>query len=159
MKIQLKKGRDGRSSLACLRADGTRTWARVHPFFPEHDLTHCAVESVLRFREAFFGLVASGWEIDAFAVKQLRLPAEAMWAENIVGLLDLERAAGQLLTAAELNEQLATVLRKQNLAPFRAITDDEVNIMRQLRGDLVSRWRMIPEGDTLEVGFPQDSGP
>lgn len=154
MRIQWKKGRDGRSTLACVRADGSRTWARIHPFFPEHDLTHCAVESVLGFRSAFFGLVASGWEIDAFTAKHLKLPDEAMWAENIVGLLDLERSSGEMLRAAELNEQLDHVLDKQKVARFRAMTDDEVSRMRQLRGRLTSSWRMIPEGETLEVSFP-----
>ena len=57
--IEFKKTKDGRPSLACVRPDGTRTWARVHPFFPTHDLTHCAVESVLGFDQAFFGLVAA----------------------------------------------------------------------------------------------------
>jgi len=156
MRIQLKKGRDGRSTLACVRSDGSRTWARVHPFFPEHDLTHCAVESALGFRQAFFGLVASGWEIDAFQEKHLELPAEALWAENIVGLLDLERASGQLIPAPELNEQLSVVLEKQQVPPFRAMTDADLSNMRQLRGSLVSRWRMTLEGETLEVAFPQD---
>ena len=55
--IELKKTKDGRPSLACVRPDGTRTWARVHPFLPTHDLTHGAVESVLGFDQAFFGLV------------------------------------------------------------------------------------------------------
>lgn len=50
MVIQLKKGRDGPSTLACVRSDGSRTWGKEHPFFPLHDLTHCAVESVLGVR-------------------------------------------------------------------------------------------------------------
>jgi hypothetical protein len=67
MVIQLKKGRDGPATLACVRADGSRTWGKEHPFFPLHDLTHCAVESVLGFDQAFFGLIATGWNIDDFA--------------------------------------------------------------------------------------------
>ena len=39
MLIQLKKGRDGPATLACVRADGTRSWGKEHPFFPVHDLT------------------------------------------------------------------------------------------------------------------------
>jgi hypothetical protein len=44
MQIQL----NARPNLACVRGDGTRTRARVHPFFPVHDLTCCAVESSLK---------------------------------------------------------------------------------------------------------------
>jgi len=87
--LQLKKVADGRPTLACLRADGSRTWAKLHPFFPEHDLTHCAVESALGITNAFFGLVASGWDLDTFADRgaRTRLPVEALWAESIVGIL------------------------------------------------------------------------
>ena len=79
MLIQLKKGRDGPSTLSCLRSDGSRTWAKEHPFFPLHDLRHYAVESVLGFDEAFFGLIAAGWEIDDFAKPRAseRLPLQA----------------------------------------------------------------------------------
>jgi len=91
MRVEIKKGRDSRPTLVCVRADGSRTWSRVHPFFPLHDLTHYAVESVLGLTEAFFGLVASGWALEAFADRatRARLPAEAVWAEHVVGLLDL----------------------------------------------------------------------
>ncbi len=86
MLIQLKKGRDGPATLACVRADGTRTWGKEHPFFPTHDLTHCAVESVLGFDQAFFGLIATGWDIDDFAKPgaSRRMPFQAIVAEHVV---------------------------------------------------------------------------
>ena len=55
-----------------MRDDGTRTWGKLHPFFPEHDLTHFAVEGVLGLTEAFFGLVRSGWQLDDFSTPGLR---------------------------------------------------------------------------------------
>ncbi len=154
--IQLKKGRDGPSSLACVRADGTCTWSRLHHFFPAHDLTHCAVESVLGFSRAFFGLVASGWEIDSFASRELRagMPAEALWAENAVGLFDLERTQGRPFDAAAFNEALASSLQVQNVAPCRPVTDDELMRVRALRDELVGRWWALAPGETLEVPFP-----
>src|SRR5712691_8174 len=108
MMIQLKKGRDGPSTLVCVRPDGTRAWRKVHPFFPVHNLTHCAVESVLGFEEAFFGLVASGWSIDEFEARgaAARLPVEALWAENIAGLFDLERGQNRLFAAGEFTAAL-----------------------------------------------------
>ena len=49
--IAIKKKTDGSASLACRRADGTVTWQRQEGaqgrFFPRHDLTHYAVETVL----------------------------------------------------------------------------------------------------------------
>src|SRR5262245_20177690 len=103
MVINLKKGRDGPSTLACVRADGTRTWGREHPFFPLHDLTHCAVESVLGLNEAFFGLIAAGWAIDDFEKPGAgaRIPFQGILAEHIVGVLDRERALPEPMAVAD----------------------------------------------------------
>jgi hypothetical protein len=156
MRIQLKKGRDGPSTLACVRADGTRTWSKVHPFFPEHDLTHCSVESVLGFTEAFFGLIASGWNIDDFAVRGTakRIPTEAIVAENIVGLLDLERAQRERFPAEEFNSVLTDKLAPHGNAPTRPITEAHLERIRALRADLVSRWWSVADGGTFEIEFP-----
>jgi hypothetical protein len=54
-------------SLTAVRPNGSRTWSRLHPFFPAHDLLHYAVETTLGFHEAFFGLLAAGWAIDDFS--------------------------------------------------------------------------------------------
>lgn len=160
MIIQLKKGRDGPSSLACVRDDGSRTWSKVHPFFPVHDLTHCAVESVLGFDQAFFGLVASGWNLDDVGGRGSagRLPAQALWAEHIVGLLDLERANHRLFDAAEFNELLGAALGKGQLAPCRRIEEAELASVRQRRNALQQRWQALTPGETLEVEFPVSAG-
>jgi hypothetical protein len=154
--IQLKKGRDGPSTLACVRPDGTRTWGKVHPFLPAHDLTHCAVESVLQFHEAFFGLVASGWQIDDFAAPgaSARLPAQAIWAEHIVGILDRERGLPQPLSATEFSETVAAGLSGQHHAPFRPLAEQELRAIRALRDALQARWHATAAGATLEVPFP-----
>jgi hypothetical protein len=154
--IQLKKGKDGRSTLACVRPDGSRTWTKLHPFFPVHDLTHCSVEAVFGFRTAFFGLVASGWELDAFDSPEGRggMSAEALWAECMVGLFDHERATSEPWKAETFSEALAASLQGMNVPPFRAVTDDEISRVRALRDELAARWRALPPGDTLEVPFP-----
>ncbi|MGH7644807.1 MAG: hypothetical protein ACREMR_04400, partial [Gemmatimonadales bacterium] len=156
MLVQIKKGRDRRPTLVCIRADGTRTWSQVHPFFPLHDLTHFAVESVLGFREAFFGLVESGWSIETFAEPQARkrMPAQALWAENIVGLLDLERGMQRRLPAAELNRALTDSLTQQHVPPFRPLRENELASVRALRAELDARWSALAPGETIEVSFP-----
>lgn len=156
--IELKKGRDGPTTLVCVRSDGTQTWGKVARFFPVHDLTHYAVESVLGFKEAFFGLLASGWNIDDFAARGVaaRLPAEAVWAESIVGLLDLERGTGTEWTAEEFNTALAESLRGQGRPGFRPVAADELARTRALRNDLQARWEGLPPGESLQVSFPED---
>jgi len=153
MRIQLKKGRDGPSTLVCIREDGSRTWAKEHPFFPLHDLTHCAVESVLGLEEAFFGLIARGWEIDDFAKPgaSASLPHDALLAEHLVGVLDRERALPQTLSAAEVNEAVAASLPHES---FQPITDAQLDAARALWLDLAARWRGLPQGATLEIPFP-----
>jgi hypothetical protein len=150
--IELKKGRGGPSTLACRRADGSRTWAQLHPFLPTHDLTHCAVESALGMTEGFFGLVAGGWELDDFAKPGAaeRLPAQALWAEHIVGLIERQVAGN----AAGLNEALARSLTE----PFRhgapILSDKDLEVIDRLRRRLLTRWQGLAAGDTLRVRFP-----
>jgi hypothetical protein len=156
MVIELRKGADGPSTLVCVRHDGSRTWGKVQPFLPEHDLTHCAVESILELEDAFFGLVASGWNLDDFTARDAaaRLPVEAHWAESIVGLLDLERATAKEWTAAEFNDALDASLRDQKVTPFRAIGADELARARTLRNRLQRQWAELPPGRTLAISFP-----
>ncbi len=156
MLIQLKKGRDGPATLACVRADGTRTWGKEHPFFPTHDLTHCAVESVLGFDQAFFGLIATGWEIDDFAKPgaSRRMPFQAIVAEHVVGVLDRERALPAPLSVAEFNETVVASLPPAQRDAFRLFNDAQLSQVRELRQTLEARWHALPVGATMDVEFP-----
>ncbi len=73
-------------------------------FFAFHDLTHFAVETTLRFRSGFYGLIADGWDIADTSGKGKRgaLPTEAVLVENLVALFS--RAP---LDADDFNAQLA----------------------------------------------------
>ncbi len=156
MLIQLKKGRDGPATLACVRADGSRTWGKEHPFFPVHDLTHCAVESVLGFDQAFFGLIATGWAIDDFAKPRASrtMPFQAIVAEHVVGVFDRERALAAPLAVAEFNETVFASLPPLERDAFQPLTDAQVSHVRELQSTLEARWHALPAGATLEVTFP-----
>jgi hypothetical protein len=156
MFIQLKKGRDGPATLTCVRADGTRTWGKEHPFFPVHDLTHFAVEGVLGFDQAFFGLIATGWEIDDFAKPgaSRRMPFQAIVAEHVVGVFDRERALPAPLNAAEFNETVVASLPPAQRAAFMPVSDARLSQVRELRDALEARWHTLSTGATMEVEFP-----
>ena len=156
MFIQIKKGRDGPATLACLRSDGTRTWGKEHPFFPVHDITHCAVESVLGFDQAFFGLIASGWSIDDFEKPgaSRKMPLQAIVAEHIVGVFDRERALPEPLTAAAFNETVVASLPPAEGAAFQPLTEAQLSRVRELRRTLEATWYALPSGETLETSFP-----
>src|SRR4030095_7920419 len=109
--IRIKKNTDGTAALSCTRANGTVTWQRQlgaqGMFFPRHDLTHYAVETVLGFQSAFYGLIADGWDISALRppCPRGRIREEAGVPELIVGFLDAERASLERWTADDFNDK------------------------------------------------------
>ena len=157
--IRIKKGADGRTSLSCTRADGSTTWQKQQGaqanFFPRHDLTHYAVESVLGQRRGFYGLVASGWDLGDFGTPwpRGRLPKDANLSEIIVGFFDRERASGQMGTAEELNEHLAAFCDENNLPQSERFTENDLSRVRQKRGELFARWEAVEPGGVLELTF------
>lgn len=158
--IRIKKKTDGSAALTCIRPDGSTTWQRqegqLGRFFPLHDLTHYAVETVLGFPRAFYGLLAEGWDISDFGTSGARgkIPDEAGLAEGIVGYFDLERMTGERDTADEMNANLQSVRADRGLPPtsFR-LTDDQIARIRALRADLFARWKAVPPGEVLELSF------
>jgi len=162
--IRIKKKSDGSAALSCLRADGSVTWQRqegqIGRFFPLHDLTHYAVETVLGFRRAFYGLLADGWDISDFGKPGAshRMDAEGGLAELIVGFFDLERATGVLGTAAELNDKIQSFYNDQGLQPPSfAVTEAQVTGIRERRGELFARWSGVPPGETIELAFHREA--
>jgi hypothetical protein len=158
--IRIKKKTDGSAALSCVRRDGSTTWQRqegqLGRFFPLHDLTHYAVETVLGFSRAFYGLLAEGWDISDFGTTESRgkIPDEAGLAEVVVGFFDLERMTGERETAEEMNARLQTFRADRGLSPtlFR-ITEDQTARIRERRADLFSRWKALPPGEALELSF------
>jgi hypothetical protein len=164
--VRIKKKTDGDAALSCIRADGSVTWQRqegqLGRFFPLHDLTHFAVESTLGFDSAFYGLVASGWDISSFAAEGAthRIPFEARLSEVIVGSFDLERFAGVRRNADELNQYIRTQLADQKLPSTDfCINESQMDAIRTLRAELFARWNALPGGDALELPFERRTRP
>ncbi|GAC1693216.1 MAG: hypothetical protein NVS9B3_11480 [Gemmatimonadaceae bacterium] len=157
--IRIKKKTDGTAALSCVRADGTTTWQRQEGqpgrFFPRHDLTHYAVETVLGYRRAFYGLVAAGWSMSDFGTPWPRgpLPDEGHIAEMVVGFLDVERATGERGGAGALNASIAQMSADRGIAPVPPLSDGDLERMRAMRGELFARWEAVEQGGTLEVVF------
>lgn len=146
--------------LRCTREDGTTTWQKQEganaAFFPLHDLTHYAVETELGIRDAFYGLVAQGWEIEETTGKSPRgaLPEIALFVENVVGTLDTERGSGSRWTAAEFNDSCARFAANGGRAAPRPLTDDELSLIRKRRAELFAQWSAVPVGQSLDLYFP-----
>ena len=157
--VRIKKGTDGRTALSCERADGTTTWQRQQgaqaSFFPRHDLTHYAVETVLGHTKGFYGLVAAGWDLSDFGTPWPRgpLPKDANLSEIIVGFFDRERASGQMGSAEEINDELAEFAEENGLPVPEKLTEGDLSHVRKRRGELFSQWDAVRPGDALELPF------
>jgi hypothetical protein len=161
--IRLAKHSDGGATLTCVRADGSMTWQRQRSahatFFPRHDLTHFAVETVLGYRRGFYGLVADGWNLGDFGAPWPRgpLPTDMDPAELLVGYLDAERASirggASPLTAAELSAQVADFYEARALGAPPTVSDEQLAAIRVRMAELFARWDALPTGDVLELQF------
>lgn len=160
LRIEIGKRNDGCGVLRCMRADGSSTWqkqtTRNAPHFALHDLTHFSVESALGFQDAFFGLLAKGWDIDDTTGKGARghVPKEALEVEALVGTFDSERACGQIWTATEFNEYAALTASNAGRPAPRLLSEDDLTRVRKLRSELFEKWRAVPPGSALELQFP-----
>jgi len=157
--VRIKKGTDGRTSLSCERADGTTTWQRQQgaqaSFFPRHDLTHYAVETLLGHTKGFYGLVAAGWDLSDFGTPWPRgqLPKDANLSEIIVGFFDRERASGQVGSAQEINDEMAQFANENGLPAPERLTEDDLSRVRKRRAELFALWEAVRPGDALELPF------
>jgi hypothetical protein len=157
--IRIKKGKDGRTALSCIRADGTTTWQRQEgaqaAFFPKHDLTHYAVETALGHRQGFYGLVSAGWDFPDFGSPwpRGRLPVEAGISEMIVGVLDMERAMGERASAEELNQKIAEYALEHGLPQQRPLTEEDLGRVREKRAEMFAKWDAVQPGEALEIPF------
>ena len=161
MIIRIKKNPDGRTSLSCTRPDGTTTWQRLEgtqaKFFPRHDLTHYAVETVLAGNRVSTpsSPPAGISRTSATPWPRGRIPPEATFSEMIVGLLDLERqhrAFGDRRGrqhAAWTNSAASTIFPRAE-----PISDTDLDRIRQRRAELFGQWESVNPGDALELPFP-----
>ena len=162
--IRLTRKHDGAVVFDLRRRDGTSTWQkRTGPtarFFAVHDLTHYAVETELGFRRAFYGLVAEGWDLTDFGHPWPRgpLPDEALPAEVIVGCFDRARAAHEALSAQACNTAASLYFANAGRASPVAVTDAELARVQTRLSELVWQWRALPEGETMELRFGEQSG-
>ncbi|MDE2125213.1 MAG: hypothetical protein KGJ62_01330 [Armatimonadetes bacterium] len=160
VEIRLRKRQHGATSIACRRDDGSITWQRSVSYFARHDLLHVAVESVLGFRNAFFGMVAAGRDINDFGTvdaqtgRKESLPLEAYWAEHIVGILQLDDARRERMPFVECQQLVRAGLTAQDLPMPEGFTEGALFGVREQFAALDAQWCALLSGETLSVAFP-----
>lgn len=153
--VELKKGRGGPDSLACVRADGSRTWERVQAAIAVHDLVHFVVEREFGWTDGFYGLVAGGWSITDFYDKEKAhsLPRGALRAEHMVAFFWRE-LGGQ--DEPDLDSFHAAIDAQNAKEPGLALprpTQAQIDRIRLEVRALAARWSATPPGATLALEF------
>ncbi len=151
---------DNEGTLTCFRPDGTRAWWKLSAYLGIHDLIHHVVENTLGFENAFYGLIASGWEQDWFGAndpdrgKKRALPdrshPQADQAEFIVMQLQAE------LLAHGREEDFISMLALSCAGvdcPVPAITPYQLAQMRADMRRLVTQWYDLNAGGEIELRF------
>lgn len=160
LRLQFKKQKDQSAVLTLHRTDGSSTFTKIRPGLEVHDLAHYVVETVLEFKEAFYGLIDQGYTVPDFekprdqrplALIPENLPKESLQTEFIVNQLQVELFnSGEQEEFLDLLEQ-AMSTRGLNIPAN--LTTDKLSIMREQLRSLVKQWRELNVGNTLELSM------
>jgi len=155
MEIKLTKNPSGDHILSCKRNDGTITWKHVSSFFISHDICHYAVETVVPFNNAFFGMVAAGTDIENFDLpknqRNFQLSEEAIIAEHLVNLLTIEISQGKMENLLEVFSGIYEEHVGKKL--YQVITEVKLEEIRHKLSGLVQEWKLMEETKTMTLIF------
>lgn len=143
--------------ISCKRNDGTVTWMHSDSFFITHDLCHYAVESGLALKKAFYGMLASGTDINDFELpkekRTFKLTDEAIFTEQMVNLLTIEHSQGRM---EDFLDKLNKVCSKDTvLSVLPAIKQEDLESIRQSFEILMNQWHLLPEGKSMTLIFEE----
>lgn len=158
--IRFSRPKSGRTVLSVLRADGTMTWTKLHPGTELHDLAHYAVEWELRLKDAFFGLLAAGYDIEDFeappeerpeALRPVNLSRTSLQVEHLVNLLltELQSAAPW----PDFLPRFREILLQSDLPEMTCLTAEKLGEIRKQLNILRGRWDAVAVGGAMEVGL------
>ncbi len=157
MIITLNKHADKSPTLTCIRDDSSVTWQNYGNqggFFPVHDLTHYAVETIMGYRFAFWGMIADGRELEDFGSGDAAtFHPEAIYAEVLAGLLTTAEGRGSVLTYDEIVETVNIKTAEISITQI-ALTSVQLLMIRAKAGILVAQWMALTSGETMELTFP-----
>ena len=157
MKIQFQKKQDKPSILRCIRADGSTTWTGLKTSFDvDHDLTHYIVESTLNLKQAFYGLLKSGIDINDWTLPKDQRPAYLKWENLPIDAQYSEIIVGVFQRTPDENdfwESLKLQLNNYNLPPLPELDPSVYKAILLKMKQLRNEWRNLEVNDTLEFEF------
>lgn len=156
MEIKFAKKYD-KHVISCNRKDGSSTWMQSDDFYIYHDLLHYAVETIMPFKNAFFGMLASGISITDFELpkeqRNIIFSEEALVAESIVNLIAMERTIGPV---ENFNVSLAEAhaMMKHTLS-IPSVTDVQLTEIKNKYSKLINEWQALPINSSLVLNFEE----
>jgi hypothetical protein len=169
MVIRFAKHANRPPTLNCVRDDGSETWftasAANGDYFVAHDLLHYAVEATLGYTNAFYGMVATGRDLNDFGGAEgvpdergytAEAPAEALDTERLVGLVQTMSSAGSPPSYAAVHEAWTTAVDDRG-SPLPPVSEDQLADICKVWGRLVRHWQSIDVPGAVELTFPKPS--
>lgn len=155
MQITFIKKEKDKHVLICKRKDGTSTWINADEFFLQHDLLHYAVETAMKFKSAFYGMIAQGISITDFDLpadkRNINFSDEALLTEHIVNLVMIETKDGRFENFnGTLKESLPA--NKKTLSAA-LLSDDQLNLIHTTYDMLLQQWKKLKENETIILEF------
>ncbi len=160
LQIRIKKEYKQPSTLSCTREDGSITYAKLQLDFEIHDIAHYVVEKQLQLKNAFYGLLCQGYQINDFmlpkkerpeALQPEKLPPEALATEHLVNLLTIDFVQSE--QQMEVSKTLKSILDENSLAFPENPTGEKVLSMQKELAVLMAKWNALPYNQTLEMTF------
>jgi hypothetical protein len=155
MEIVFTKAGNEEYVLSCKRKDGSVTWHHVDDFFVLHDLCHFAVETGLRIKNGFFGMLAAGTDITEFDLpkqqRTVQLTAEALFSEQLVNLLVIDHTQGRMDNLVEVFYSI----HGENTDTFflQQLNEEKLDEIRIKYTGLVYQWKLMPLDHSLSLVF------
>lgn len=155
MQLLITKYQDKKNVIKYIRNNGTETWMYSDDFFVLHDLSHFALEKTLGYTTAFMGMLNNGTSIQDFEDRvtrnKLTITKEALYAENMANLFLMETVQGNFTNLNEVIKQAHEAVTTNCPAPV--LTEENITNIRTTVRHLISTWRRLPAGKTLQLEY------
>lgn len=160
LQIQIKKEPNKPSTLSCTREDGSITYAKLQLDFEIHDIAHFVVERRLQLKNAFYGLLSRGYQINDFMLPKLERPdalqpqnllPEALATEHLINLLTIDFMHPD--HEMDVFNTLEDILKEHHLAFPKKIQKEEIILIQNELSAWMSKWNELPHGKVLEMIF------
>jgi hypothetical protein len=155
MKVIIKKKSGAKHKITYIREGLEDFWIEADDFLVIHDLCHYAIENTLQYKNAFWGLVATGINPGVFENKEtrdaLQLSNEAWYAEHLANLLLIEIIQGKF---NDMNQVLnESITRFNPTIPGIHYSDKEMVEIRNVVEKMFNSWKVLETGERLIFEF------